>query len=174
MHSGPRAATSLPPEAQTTMVEAEARASEQTPWTSVSTTSSLQATHAWFLGTFVFNLTSFPQTVAAVESLETCHFPRVFVASQACRLPTLGARPGGVCGGQWWAGGARGGRGLTRSILQHHCRACGQIFCGKCSSKCSTIPKFGIEKEVRVCEPCYEQLNRWVPCWGPWGPGCAP
>ncbi|XP_051988002.1 hepatocyte growth factor-regulated tyrosine kinase substrate isoform X7 [Xyrauchen texanus] len=42
---------------------------------------------------------------------------------------------------------------------KHHCRACGQIFCGKCSSKCSTIPKFGIEKEVRVCEPCFEILN---------------
>jgi growth factor-regulated tyrosine kinase substrate len=37
---------------------------------------------------------------------------------------------------------------------KHHCRACGQI-CGKCSSKRSTIPKFGVEKEVRVCEPCY-------------------
>uniref|UniRef100_A0A8D0CG07 Hepatocyte growth factor-regulated tyrosine kinase substrate n=1 Tax=Scleropages formosus TaxID=113540 RepID=A0A8D0CG07_SCLFO len=36
---------------------------------------------------------------------------------------------------------------------KHHCRACGQIFCGKCSSKYSTIPKFGIEREVRVCEP---------------------
>ncbi|XP_053561959.1 hepatocyte growth factor-regulated tyrosine kinase substrate isoform X2 [Bombina bombina] len=45
---------------------------------------------------------------------------------------------------------------------KHHCRACGQIFCGKCSSKCSTIPKFGIEKEVRVCEPCFEQLNKSV------------
>jgi growth factor-regulated tyrosine kinase substrate len=43
---------------------------------------------------------------------------------------------------------------------KHHCWACGQIFCGKCSSKYSTIPKFGIEKEVRVCEPCYEQLNK--------------
>ncbi|XP_038158514.1 hepatocyte growth factor-regulated tyrosine kinase substrate isoform X10 [Cyprinodon tularosa] len=42
---------------------------------------------------------------------------------------------------------------------KHHCRACGQIFCGKCSSKYSTIPKFGIEKEVRVCEPCFELLN---------------
>ncbi|XP_028843241.1 hepatocyte growth factor-regulated tyrosine kinase substrate isoform X1 [Denticeps clupeoides] len=42
---------------------------------------------------------------------------------------------------------------------KHHCRACGQIFCGKCSSKYSTIPKFGIEKEVRVCEPCFETLN---------------
>ncbi|XP_012658558.1 hepatocyte growth factor-regulated tyrosine kinase substrate [Otolemur garnettii] len=43
---------------------------------------------------------------------------------------------------------------------KHHCRACGQIFCGKCSSRYSTIPKFGIEKEVRVCEPCYELLNK--------------
>ncbi|XP_051996038.1 hepatocyte growth factor-regulated tyrosine kinase substrate-like isoform X1 [Xyrauchen texanus] len=43
---------------------------------------------------------------------------------------------------------------------KHHCRACGQIFCGKCSSKYSTIPKFGIEKEVRVCEPCFELLNQ--------------
>ncbi|XP_033897261.2 hepatocyte growth factor-regulated tyrosine kinase substrate-like isoform X12 [Acipenser ruthenus] len=43
---------------------------------------------------------------------------------------------------------------------KHHCRACGQIFCGKCSSKYSSIPKFGIEKEVRVCEPCFEQLNK--------------
>lgn len=49
---------------------------------------------------------------------------------------------------------------LTHPVSQHHCRACGQIFCGKCSSKYSTIPKFGIEKEVRVCEPCYEQLNK--------------
>ncbi|XP_016323046.1 hepatocyte growth factor-regulated tyrosine kinase substrate-like isoform X4 [Sinocyclocheilus anshuiensis] len=43
---------------------------------------------------------------------------------------------------------------------KHHCRACGQIFCGKCSSKYSTIPKCGIEKEVRVCEPCFELLNK--------------
>ncbi|GAB1297165.1 Hepatocyte growth factor-regulated tyrosine kinase substrate [Apodemus speciosus] len=49
---------------------------------------------------------------------------------------------------------------LLRINGEHHCRACGQIFCGKCSSKYSTIPKFGIEKEVRVCEPCYEQLNK--------------
>lgn len=49
---------------------------------------------------------------------------------------------------------------LPPPLSQHHCRACGQIFCGKCSSRSSTIPKFGIEKEVRVCEPCYEQLNK--------------
>uniref|UniRef100_A0A669B2C7 Hepatocyte growth factor-regulated tyrosine kinase substrate n=1 Tax=Oreochromis niloticus TaxID=8128 RepID=A0A669B2C7_ORENI len=44
------------------------------------------------------------------------------------------------------------------------CITCGQIFCGKCSSKYSTIPKFGIEKEVRVCEPCFELLNNFS-CW---------
>lgn len=35
----------------------------------------------------------------------------------------------------------------------------GNVFCNKCSSKQSIIPKFGIEKEVRVCEDCYEKLN---------------
>lgn len=43
---------------------------------------------------------------------------------------------------------------------QHHCRHCGESFCSKCSSKVSTIPKFGIEKEVRVCDSCYDALNK--------------
>ncbi|KAF0305041.1 Hepatocyte growth factor-regulated tyrosine kinase substrate [Amphibalanus amphitrite] len=30
----------------------------------------------------------------------------------------------------------------------------------KCSSKTSNIPKFGIEREVRVCDSCFEQINR--------------
>ncbi|XP_033335667.2 hepatocyte growth factor regulated tyrosine kinase substrate [Megalopta genalis] len=45
-------------------------------------------------------------------------------------------------------------------LRKHHCRACGQVFCDQCSSKASTLPKFGIEKEVRVCEACYEQVNK--------------
>ena len=43
---------------------------------------------------------------------------------------------------------------------QHHCRCCGQVFCDKCSAKACPIPKFGIEKDVRVCDDCYEKLNR--------------
>ncbi|XP_053208181.1 hepatocyte growth factor-regulated tyrosine kinase substrate-like isoform X2 [Panonychus citri] len=43
---------------------------------------------------------------------------------------------------------------------KHHCRNCGQIFCAKCSSKQSIIPKYGLEKEVRVCEDCFDKLNK--------------
>lgn len=46
---------------------------------------------------------------------------------------------------------------------KHHCRACGQVFCAQCSSKTSILPKFGIEKEVRVCEACFEQINKPSP-----------
>ncbi|CAL4058732.1 unnamed protein product, partial [Meganyctiphanes norvegica] len=48
---------------------------------------------------------------------------------------------------------------FTMIRRKHHCRACGQVFCGDCSSKSSTIPKFGIERDVRVCESCYEDIN---------------
>lgn len=49
---------------------------------------------------------------------------------------------------------------FTTFNRKHHCRACGQVFCNQCSSKQSTLPKFGIEKEVRVCNTCYDAINK--------------
>lgn len=43
---------------------------------------------------------------------------------------------------------------------QHHCRNCGEVFCGKCSSKVTSIPKLGFEREVRVCDSCYDKINK--------------
>lgn len=36
------------------------------------------------------------------------------------------------------------------------------MFCGQCSGKFSIIPRFGIEKEVRVCDGCFDQLQKPV------------
>lgn len=49
---------------------------------------------------------------------------------------------------------------FTMVQRKHHCRNCGQVFCSKCSSRLSTIPRFGLEKEVRVCEACWEKLGQ--------------
>ncbi|XP_044759315.1 hepatocyte growth factor-regulated tyrosine kinase substrate [Coccinella septempunctata] len=43
---------------------------------------------------------------------------------------------------------------------KHHCRACGQVFCGTCTRNTTTLPKFGIEKEVRVCDSCYAEASK--------------
>lgn len=49
---------------------------------------------------------------------------------------------------------------FSLTVRRHHCRNCGQIFCQQCSSKECAIPKFGIEKMVRVCDQCYDIVQR--------------
>jgi len=40
-----------------------------------------------------------------------------------------------------------------------YCKACGQAFCSKCSDKKTTLPRFGIEEKVRVCDACYRKYG---------------
>jgi hypothetical protein len=38
-------------------------------------------------------------------------------------------------------------------VSQHHCRACGKIFCAKCSAKEARVRWY--EEPERVCDTCY-------------------
>nr|XP_006822524.1 PREDICTED: lateral signaling target protein 2 homolog [Saccoglossus kowalevskii] len=38
---------------------------------------------------------------------------------------------------------------------KHHCRNCGKIFCGRCSTNSVPLPRYGVIKPVRVCTKCY-------------------
>ena len=42
---------------------------------------------------------------------------------------------------------------------KHHCRRCGQLVCGKCSTKRKVVPGKG-EAMVRVCDPCFDFDDR--------------
>ncbi|EGZ21349.1 hypothetical protein PHYSODRAFT_262836 [Phytophthora sojae] len=41
---------------------------------------------------------------------------------------------------------------------QHNCRRCGALVCEGCSEKFKSIPEFGINVPVRVCDRCYYEL----------------
>uniref|UniRef100_A0AAV1TQ82 phosphatidylinositol-3,5-bisphosphate 3-phosphatase n=1 Tax=Peronospora matthiolae TaxID=2874970 RepID=A0AAV1TQ82_9STRA len=44
-----------------------------------------------------------------------------------------------------------------KTILRnrHHCRCCGYVFCGRCTSHRMSLPDFGYYDVVRVCKVCY-------------------
>lgn len=42
---------------------------------------------------------------------------------------------------------------------KHHCRCCGQIFCGDCSQYFAPIPKESFMEPVRLCSSCFQNNN---------------
>ena len=51
---------------------------------------------------------------------------------------------------------------LTR---RHHCRACGQIYCGSCSSHVGSIPSYvphvyDNSRLLRMCDNCHVDVGR--------------
>lgn len=51
-------------------------------------------------------------------------------------------------------------RDFTIIRRRHHCRYCGGLFCGACSSKRVTLLRFGFDNRVRVCDTCFQILKR--------------
>jgi myotubularin-related protein 1/2 len=50
--------------------------------------------------------------------------------------------------------------GFSAFKRKHHCRGCGLIFCGPCSSKRQLLASHSKWREVRVCDECFDMKEK--------------
>lgn len=48
---------------------------------------------------------------------------------------------------------------FTPVMSKHHCRACGQGVCGRCSTHNRPVPSRGWDHPVRVCDSCHARTD---------------
>mmetsp|Transcript_8000 Transcript_8000/g.10683 ORF Transcript_8000/g.10683 Transcript_8000/m.10683 type:complete len:91 (-) Transcript_8000:144-416(-) len=44
---------------------------------------------------------------------------------------------------------------FTVTNRRHHCRHCGLVFCGPCTTKKTPIARLNINEPARVCDECF-------------------
>eukprot|EP01097_Dermamoeba_algensis_P001007 TRINITY_DN1376_c0_g1_i2.p1 TRINITY_DN1376_c0_g1~~TRINITY_DN1376_c0_g1_i2.p1 ORF type:complete len:248 (-),score=32.21 TRINITY_DN1376_c0_g1_i2:393-1136(-) len=45
--------------------------------------------------------------------------------------------------------------GFSFIVRRHHCRHCGQVFCGECTNNKIAVPRLDFPTPVRVCDECF-------------------
>lgn len=48
---------------------------------------------------------------------------------------------------------------FTFTNRRHHCRNCGNVFCGACSNNMARLPQYGFNEPVRVCFDCFKDIT---------------
>ena len=54
------------------------------------------------------------------------------------------------------------GRRFGPMCWRHHCRACGNVFCGKCTKGRMALPWTPPGERERVCDGCVHRMTHWV------------
>ncbi|XP_046407032.1 RUN and FYVE domain-containing protein 2 isoform X3 [Ischnura elegans] len=83
----------------------------------------------------------------------------VAAAAETTSVPVMECGPTSVSGAPWASDKATSrcnacSKEFRFARRKHHCRYCGEIFCGACSDNTIVIPSNG-DKAVRVCDKCY-------------------